>query len=446
MTRTLLRQARDTTRRRQEPTDWYTIGLAGLIVVGLPVQMLVGVATRSYRPGTFAGVPVAFIVGLVVMVVAAMVTSAMAVGPVRASRAEYSCILSAPIDRRRELRRRWLGNALAGGVVGTALGASAVILNGDDVDAVVCGAVLGLGIGAAVMQTATVLQCASDHVRARVQGGAAVVGLVTLIAMAVVPSTPATPRPVGVAWVVTAGAGLLLAVLAGWWAWSSIAVLDRVALTAGNALATATSAAVVFLDPGLLGAVLAERRLARSRVSRSRSFPGGRLTALLAADFWRTARNRRALAVFAAAALVPYTTERVLPARWVPVVALVCGVTAVSPFAIGFRQIKASPVLRRMLGGTDATLRAIHLVVPAALSVVFAVATVAAAPGHVRAAVIWVPLGIVLTLWVRTWGQQAEFTTAIADVGFGPVPVGLVLMIVRSLGPIALIASIQLHL
>ena len=66
---------------------------------------------------------------------------------------------------------------------------------------------------------------------------------------------------------------------AAWWGWRAVAVLDRVALTAGNALFNATSAAVLFLEPGLLGDVLAERRLSTLRITRPRFFPPGRIRA-----------------------------------------------------------------------------------------------------------------------------------------------------------------------
>lgn len=445
MTPTLISQARAVSRRRQEPTDWYTIGLAVLIGAGLPVQMAVGVATRSYRPGAFVGAPVAFTVELVAIMLAALVTAAIAVGPVRADRAEYSCVLSGPLDRRRELRHRFVVSSLAAGLLGAVVGVTAVVLSAADVDNVLGGAVAGAALGATAIHTTTVLQAASPTTRTAVQRGGAVVGLTALILMAFVASPPAIAPSHGAVWLTAVVVGLAAAVGTGWVAWSTVAVLDRMALAAGNTLAIATTAAVVFLDPDLLGGVLAERRLARSRVSRSRTFPAGRIRALLAADVWRSIRNGPALAVAVAAMLVPYAAGRVAPDRWVPVVALVAGAVAVAPFAAGFRQITASRVLRRMLGGTDGALRLVHVVVPATLSVLFAIATEPAAPGHLVAA-LWVPVGILLTIWVRTWGRQAELTTAIADVGMGPVPVGLILTIARGLGPLALVALIQLQL
>ena len=237
---------------------------------------------------------------------------------------------------------------------------------------------------------------------------------------------------------------VVFAVVCTAWAWRAVAALDRVALTAGNALFNATSAAVLFLEPGLLGDVLAERRLSTLRITRPRSFPTGRVRALLAAEVVRTLRNRRAFAVLLVAGLVVYAAVLVVPARWLPVAALLCAVPAVSPFGTGFRRISQSASLRRMLGGTDGTLRAVHLTMPAAAAVVFVVAVAPAVPSARWAALALIPIGVLVNLWTRTKGKPAVTADRVGDIGFGPIPIDLTWYYVREIAPLAITLALQL--
>ena len=86
--------------------------------------------------------------------------------------------------------------------------------------------------------------------------------------------------------------------------------------------------------PGLLGDVLADRRLLTLRIRRSRSLPAGRVRALLAGEV-RTARNGRAGGVLLVAVLGVYAATVIIPPRWLPVVVLLCVVPAVSRLGRG---------------------------------------------------------------------------------------------------------------
>jgi hypothetical protein len=165
---------------------------------------------------------------------------------------------------------------------------------------------------------------------------------------------------------------------------------------------------------------------------------------LLTAEVVRTLRNRRAFGVLLAAVLVVYAAALVVPPRWLPVVALLCAVPAVSPFGTGFRRISQSASLRRMIGGSDGTLRAVHLVLPAAASLLFVVAVAPTVPATRWAALALIPAGLIVNLWARTKGKPAVTADRIGDIGFGPVPIDLTWYYVREIAPLAITLALQL--
>ncbi len=299
-------------------------------------------------------------------------------------------------------------------------------------------------LGVTLAAVATGLQGRTAQVRRAVQAGTTGVGVafaglaVLLIRLGRAPAFPG--------WTVQVGAPLavLLAVLTVIWGWRTIAELDRMALTAGNALFAAGGAAVLFMDPALLGDVLAQRRFSHLRVHRSRSFPAGLARALLTAEWVRTIRNRRAAGVFVGALLVPYAAAVVVPAQWLPPVALLCAVPAVSPFGAGLRKVCQSATLRRMLGGTDAMVKLVHLAAPAAAAVLFTVAAAPAMPADRWIALALTPIGVLTNLWLRATAKPMEFDGLVADLGFGPAPVQLSWFLIRGIAPLALTVSLQL--
>jgi hypothetical protein len=363
---------------------------------------------------------------------------------VRGSPAEYTWVLGGPVDRRSELTPRWLRTLAGTGVLGTALAALGAAVGGADPVTLWLTVVVGAGLGVGVAAGATGLQGRTAGVRRAVQAGTTAVGVV-LVGLAVLlirrGATPAIPG-----WVAPVGAPLavLLAVWTVVWGWRTIPALDRLALTAGNALFTAGGAAVLFMDPALLGDVLAQRRFSQMRIERSRSFPAGRRRALLAAEWVRAVRNHRAAGIFVSALLVPYVAAAVVPARWLPVVALLSAVPAVSPFGAGLRKVCQSAALRRMLGGTDSALKMLHLVVPAVAAVLFTLAAAPAMPADRWIALAFTPIGVLTNLWLRATAKPMEFDGLVADLGFGPAPVQLSWFLIRGIAPLALVLSLQL--
>ena len=439
----LLTQVRRVGRGRKEPTDWWTLLLAVFVLAGFPVQVIIGLGAGR-AAGVTAAMPAALTVGVAVLLAALLLTVAMALGPVRGSPAEYTWVLGGPVDRRSELTPRWLRTLAGTGVLGTALAALGAAVGGADPVTLWLTVVVGAGLGVGVAAGATGLQGRTAGVRRAVQAGTTAVGVV-LVGLAVLlirrGATPAIPG-----WVAPVGAPLavLLAVWTVVWGWRTIPALDRLALTAGNALFTAGGAAVLFMDPALVGDVLAQRRFSQMRIERSRSFPAGRRRALLAAEWVRAVRNHRAAGIFVSALLVPYVAAAVVPARWLPVVALLSAVPAVSPFGAGLRKVCQSAALRRMLGGTDSALKMLHLVVPAVAAVLFTLAAAPAMPADRWIALAFTPIGVLTNLWLRATAKPMEFDGLVADLGFGPAPVQLSWFLIRGIAPLALVLSLQL--
>ena len=439
----LLTQVRRVGRGRKEPTEWWTLALAVFVLAGFPVQVVIGLGA-GWAPGVTTAIPIALTVGVAVLLGAMVLAVAMALGPVRGSAAEYTWVLSGPVDRRSELTPRWLRTLTGTGALGAVLAGIAAAVAGADPVGLALTVVVGGGLGVTLTGVATGLQGRTSQVRRAVQVvstgvGVAFVGLAVLLIR--VGRAPAVPG-----WVVPVGAPLAV-LLAGWtviWGWRTIAALDRVALTTGNALFAAGGAAVLFMDPALLGDVLAQRRFSHLLIDRSRSFPAGRRRALLAAEWVRTIRNRRAAGIFLGALLVPYTAAIVVPARWLPVVALLSAVPAVSPFGAGLRKVCQSATLRRMLGGTDSGLKLIHLAAPAVAAVLFTLGAAPAMPADRWIALALTPIGVLTNLWLRATAKPMEFDGLVADFGFGPAPVQMSWFLIRGVAPLALTVSLQL--
>ena len=438
----LLAQVRRAGRVRREPTDWATLLVAIFVLAGLPAQLLVGVIVQG-APESMATAPPALwiAVGLVAALLALGVVTA--IGPVRMSPPEYAWALSGVVDRRSELAPRWIRLLLTTGLVGAVLGVSGAAIGGSGVTAVLAGALAGGAVGLGTSAAATGLQGRSERAQRRVRSAVLIAGAAG-VAIAAVLTVRRSSIAVPEIWLLIGGlVADLLAVGAVGWGWRSIRTLDRAALGAGHALFSATSAAVLFLEPGLVGDLLAERRLAGLRIRRARLFPAGRLRALLTAELLRTMRNPRAIGLLMFALLVPYAAALVAPAKWLPVVAFVCALAAVSPFGAGFRRISQSSSLRRMLGGTDGALRTLHLVLPAIIALLFTLAVAAAMPPTRWPALALTPIGVLANLLLRARDRPPITNNRIADLGFGPVPVDLTWSYVRELVPVIIVVVLQ---
>ena len=233
-------------------TDWYTLGLAGLVLGGLLVQ---GVRRVSGAPAPDAP-HFGWLVGALLLVAAGVaMRGVVALGPIFVGPAVRHWVLATPVDRRALLTPRYLVVAAAA----VALGAGAVALAAVVAEAAepLWWLVTGAGVTAGLFAAAVLLQTGPAAV-----GRAAAIGVASagaVLAGAALVAAPDATLPVLPGSLVAVAAAVLAAVLlvAGW---QQLGRLDRAVLGAGSGLAVAVQAAGTFLDPALLLGLLEERR------------------------------------------------------------------------------------------------------------------------------------------------------------------------------------------
>jgi hypothetical protein len=395
------------------------------------------------------------------------------VGPLLVSPAGYVWVVSTPVDRARWLRPRLAALLPAAAAVGAGL---ALAVGGVGLRSNLGWAALaGAAYGAAGTALAVAGQAAAgvggpaapdrvgpgDQIRAggRVGAGDRVGELVRRWAGAALALTGgvvaavvivahyvhhAVARPTTAFAPVVAVVGLPLAAAAAGSAFRALPRLDRFRLTSGAQLAFAAVTAVVWLDPSVLAGVLETRRwrqVGRVRGRPFRTLPRGRAGVLMQAERRRLRRRPGALAAFAALVLAQYAVAVAVPPA-VGVAQLVGAYVAADRFAGGLRTICRLPGLRRSIGGSDLSLRLVHLVVPTIGATVWWLLTTPAGPGLRALDVVFVA-GVVAAVYRAASRAPMSYDGATVDTPFGLVPVELIRQVVR--GPDVLLLMIVLR-
>jgi len=117
---------------------------------------------------------------------------------------------------------------------------------------------------------------------------------------------------------------------------------------------------------------------------------------------------------------------------------IVAAFVAVRPFSRGLEQVCGSAALRFVLGVSDRYLRALHLVVPVTVAVLWSVVT---APAAGRFAVVAAPLavfGAVATIYRLATRADPDYGGVLIDTPLGVIPADLVRQVSR--GPALLSA------
>ena len=221
--------------------------------------------------------------------------------------------------------------------------------------------------------------------------------------------------------------------------------VDRTTLAGGAQIAGAVMSAAIMLDPTVFSEMIAARKWRRIGKVHSRHwFPGGREWVLLQADVRRLWRRRTDLLTWAGLILAPYATAVFAPAA-VGSVRIVAAYLAVDRLAGGLRTVCRSPALRQALGGTDAALRWIHLVVPAAGLVVWWLGTVPAggAPAALLITLILIA-GVLAAVYRTATRKPMSYDGGLADSPFGPIPTNLLRQLVRGPDLVAVLVLVGL--
>jgi hypothetical protein len=165
---------------------------------------------------------------------------------------------------------------------------------------------------------------------------------------------------------------------------------------------------------------------------------GGRIGVLLQAEVRRQVRRPGALAIWAALALAQYGIAIAVPSvAWVT--RLVGAYLAANRLTGGLRTVSRSPGLRRALGGGDATLRLVHLVVPWIGGVLWWLLTWPAGP-HLAGVEPLIVVGVVAAAYRAATRPPMAYGGAAVDTPFGLIPVELIRQVIR--GPDVLAVAI----
>lgn len=363
----------------------------------------------------------------------------LTVGPVTVSSASASWLLSAPVDRRSLLLGRFGAALLAGGLGGGVLFA---VLGAFAGRAAVPVTVVGVPLGVLV----TALTVLAQRVPARVvvaQRALSLVAVVAVLLLAVaLVAGPGWAPPTNPWWpsCVTAAALALVAV-----AHRRLGGLTRAPLTEGTRLVDATRAAATWLDPAMLADVLAARRARSIGRVRSARLRGVRAVVVLHAELVRLRRNGIAVVVWAGLVVVPYAAARVLPDAAVGVAHLVAAFLATERLAPGLRVIARNAALRRVIGGGDRELKLLHLVVPAAATLLWCVATYPALPVIAPVITAVSALGAIAVTYRLATRPDLDYSSGIVlDTPFGVVPANIVRQVMRGPGLLLVLVLVQI--
>ncbi|WP_199442848.1 DUF6297 family protein [Umezawaea beigongshangensis] len=423
--------------------------LIGLVFVGsgLVVQFVRSAVERSSTASHATDVPPGWLsIAAAASVSGAAMLVLAAIGPLVASPATVTWVLSTPLDRRTALTSWYRRLTAVGASAGAAFGlASALLFR----TAVEWAALLGAAVGGGLVALAVLAQTRRRSPRSL---SAAVLGIGVLSALAGVVAERLGGAAHELVGRIGADAGPLLTTPVALAAVVLIAAADRglgglarPELTSGASVAAAAGTAGTFLDVTLLTGVLEVRRWQRRGRVRSRGLPAGRVRAFLVADLRRVFRSPGVVLPWLLLVLVPYVVAVEAP-LWTAQVQLVAASVASQRLAGGLRAVCRSAAMRRALGGTDAGLRLTHLVVPAAGTLVWCALTAPATGGAHPLAWPVAAVGAVVVTHRLATRPPMDYHATPFDVGLGvTAPWGLLRQTSRGLG-VLLLFSVLMHL
>ncbi len=395
-------------------------------------------AARDLMPWLFAGVEVAVCLGV-----------ARLFGPMLVSPAVGTWLLSAPVDRSALLRPRFAvtgsGAFLAGGALAAVIGTLAGFSSG-----LVTAFAVAVAAACLCTVTLTTLVQARGGPAARVATwlvAGAVWAAVLALVLQVLPaqSVPPTFSPVWVAAVAVAGA---LAVGSAVRALLDLPRIHRDRLTPGGSLVPSLSGALATLDLALIYDILISRRwLARSTVRSRRGGPAG-AAALVWRDVIRLGRSPQTVVVPAAALVLPYLGATLGLGEGVLLLIGVTGFLSGLGLCSSLRVLSRTPGLVRCLPLEAWEVRSASLVVPAAVLVVWGLATAPAVHEAVPttwSAALWVgiALGAAALASVARWmtAKPPDYQKPLVSSPSGAVPTSVFGAVLRGFDVLLLLCA-----
>lgn len=454
----LRREVRQVRRAHSDRTLWqvaqdaYIAVFAVLMLSSMAISALSDIAGDvtgcSADACTLARGPMANIVLLTASGV--VIRGLSTLGPVVASGAAASWLLSTPADRGVLLRRSFALSMLSSAAGAGIVMAAAAAVAGTMVRGALTGAAIGAAIGAVAAGLSALVQ--STPTTRRVVGGA---GNLLLLATAAGVAYVAFGQSLGDASWLIAGpalpaAGVLgaVAILLCLLALRRLVRLALPEIVSGGELLSGVAGAAYALDPALIGELVVARRfrLIGARSSRRGHAIGG--AALVERELLRLLRTPGRFVVLVALAVVPQLFDQAGLAPIAPLAAGVAGYAAVRWSASGFRRAWLSPGLQRALPYPPLTLLLLLTLPAAALSLLWSAAAAPALSPTFVESVLAVGLSSYAGVVRAAAARRPDYGGPLITSPMGAVPPGLFMRFVRGpdfalLGTIALAVDVS---
>lgn len=375
-------------------------------------------------------------------------------GPIVASAAEGFWLMDGPVDRRRLLTGRLVGALAASLAAGALFGALVAALTGSGlVNILIWAAAAGLGAFGLTAFAAAEQGVERRWITATLQwlvGAAAIVTLLALVAIAAdwLPVEPLQEFSVEFAWIV-AGAGLLLGLVSTVLAYFRLRNIRRQRLTSGSSLIAGMQGAAFAMDFALVRDILVEDKSKRKGHVRATRGVGLGTTALIMRDVQRLWRNPLPLVTWLASMVVPYAVQALGIAPLNPPISALVLMVALIGFCNSLRVLSRTKGLQRCFPFDPGKIKTATMVVPAALALVWGIATAPAFIGvlggsrvgvidGLTAALITALAGFLATIrWVSA--KPADYGGPIVATGVAALPPGMIFSVIRGIDMVALV-------
>ncbi|GAA2757573.1 DUF6297 family protein [Actinopolymorpha rutila] len=378
-------------------------------------------------------------------VLALAVRTLVALGPMVASRASGTFLLSTPVDRRGLLLRPAAALMAGAIVLGAGLVSVLVLLTSSHPVAIGAGALAGAGVGV-VAVAASILAQGAPKVRRALGIGCDVVVVATL---AVVPLLLLDRAVWSTAWarpgplVACAAVAAVVAVALVAAVVRRIGRLPRRELVAGGELLSGLAGAAASLDTSMVSDLLVARRFRQRGAGRTLRGHGSGLVGVAVREAQRSLRSPQRLALAVGLLAVPYAVDRIGVPTLTPLLAVVVGYLALRPLGGGLHVIARSAGLRRAFPVADRPLRIAFAAPLLAAAVLWALAALPAVTGNSMlvfgfsapepAAVTWLALAATIAAGgIRSvTRQRVSYDGALISTPAGALPAGFVAQIFR---------------
>lgn len=375
-------------------------------------------------------------------------------GPIVASAAEGFWLMDADVDRRKLLTGRLVGALVAAFVGGALLGALVAALTGSSLGEISAWA-LASGFGAfGVTAFAAAEQGVERHwitaVLQWVVGVVAVAALFGLVGISAGWFPAAGVRLISIEFAyLVGGGGLLLGAVSAVLAWVRLRNIRRQRLTAGSSLIAGMQGAAFAMDFALVRDILIEYKARQKGHVRATRGVGHGTTALVMRDVQRLWRNPFPLLVWLGTMVVPYAVASLGVGQLNPTISALVLMAAVIGFCNSLRVLTRTKGLQRSFPFSPAQVKTAVMIVPAALALLWGLATAPAFIGVFGGARVDVGTGLIAALitavagflaairWVSA--KPADYGGPIVAVGVGAMPPGMMFSLLRGIDMVALI-------